>query len=239
MKISLVIPAYNEEGYIGQCISSVLKNAPGKFHEIIVVDNASSDKTNDIASKFSGVRVVHEPNKGLTRARQRGLEEASGDIIAYIDADSLLPDGWVSRLEKIYSKNNKIVCVSGPYRYYDGPWWKNQIMHGIWWLVGPTTYRMVGFMVLGGNFAAKRQALIDMGGFDKTIDFFGEDTDIARRLNKHGKVLFNMSFFIYSSSRRYISDGLIKTSWVYVINFLWPVIFHKPFTKKYKDIRLK
>jgi GT2 family glycosyltransferase len=112
-------------------------------------------------------------------------------------------------------------------------------MHGIWWLVGPLTYRMVGFMVLGGNFAAKRTSLINMGGFDKTIDFFGEDTDIARRLSKHGKVLFNMSFFIYSSSRRYISDGLMKTSWVYLINFLWPVIFHKPFTKKYKDIRLK
>src|SRR5207302_647488 len=86
MNISVVIPAYNEEKYIGQTLESVISNAPENLLEIIVVNNASTDKTSAIASAFPKVKVVDEPKKGLTRARQAGLNAAQGDVLAYIDA---------------------------------------------------------------------------------------------------------------------------------------------------------
>ena len=82
MDISLIIPAHNEELYIGPCLDTAIKNSRGKFKEIIVVDNASTDKTADVARARSGVRVVYEAQKGLTSARQAGLEASSGELIA-------------------------------------------------------------------------------------------------------------------------------------------------------------
>src|SRR5689334_22582165 len=100
LKISLIICAYNEEKYLGDCLDSAIKNSNGNFFEIIVVDNASTDNTKLIAEKRPGVRVVKEERKGLTRARQRGYEEAKGDILAYLDADTKMPKGWVERVIK-------------------------------------------------------------------------------------------------------------------------------------------
>lgn len=237
MKISVVIPAYNEEHYIGVCLDYIIRNAKGSLHEIIVIDNASTDRTREIASSKPGVKVVTEKIKGLTRARQRGLEEATGDLIAYLDADTRLPENWLDKARWTFANDPEVVSLSGPYRYYDGKRWKNTLMHGLWYITAPLTFRTVGYMVLGGNFIAKRKALTDMGGFDKNIDFYGEDTDIARRLSPFGKVIFRMDFFIYSSSRRLNEEGFIKTNVVYALNFIWQVIFHRPFSSSYRDIR--
>jgi glycosyltransferase involved in cell wall biosynthesis len=237
MKISLIIPAHNEEKYIGACLAHAIENSGGAFHEIIVVDNVSTDKTAEIAKKYPGVRVVHEARKGLTRARERGLKEATGDFLAYIDADTRLPKKWIETLTKTLATEPHLVCLSGPYTYYDAPLHKKIILNGTWWLSAPLTYRIVGYMVLGGNFVAKKSALEAMGGFDQNIEFYGEDTDIARRLSKHGKVIFKMGFSMPSSSRRFHAEGLIKTNLVYGLNYLWQVIFHKPFTNTYHDIR--
>ncbi len=236
-KISLVIPAYNEEKYIGACLDSVIKNSGNLFHEIIVIDNASSDGTATIARERKNIKVVHESKKGLTKARQRGLQEASGDFIAYIDADTLLLEKWVSVLKNTLLTHPEVVCLSGPYRYYDAPKLTNIVLDICWWLSAPITYRIVGYMVLGGNFVAKKSALLEMGGFDTGIDFYGEDTNIARRLSKIGKVMFRMDFFIYSSSRRFLAQGILKTCVTYALNFAWEVLFHRPYTKTAQDIR--
>jgi|GEM_PF-470701 len=237
-KISLIIPAYNEEDYIEECLEMAIKHSAGRFHEIIVIDNNSTDKTRERAEKFPGVRVVFEPQKGLVRARQKGLETATGDLLAYIDADTRLPAGWLKIAESFFAKHPEAVSLSGPYRYYDGSTIKNYFSHLLWWLNIPITYSLVGYVLLGANFIAKKEALLKMGGFDKSIEFYGEDTDIARRLNEHGKVFFKMDFFIYSSSRRYQKEGVLKTNFVYAMNFFWEIFFHRPYTKEYLDHRI-
>ncbi|KKT42141.1 MAG: family 2 glycosyl transferase [Candidatus Giovannonibacteria bacterium GW2011_GWA2_44_13b] len=237
MKISLIIPAYNEEKYIGACLEAAIKNSHGAFHEIIVVDNASTDKTAEIAGKFPGVKVVKESRKGLTRARQRGLKEATGDFLAYIDADTKMPEGWAEKAEKIFSKNSNIVSVSGPYRYYDSAF-MNIIMRSIWAVSAPIMYRITGYMILGGNFIAKKDALLRAGGFNENVEFYGEDTDIAKTLSRQGKLVFRMDFYMPTSSRRLQAEGVIRTNIRYAVNFIWEVIFHRPYhTKDYKDIR--
>ena len=92
-------------------------------------------------------------------------------------------------------------------------------------------------MVVGGNFAVRREALEKIGGFNKDINFYGEDTDTARRLYKVGKVKFSQKFFMYTSARRLKGEGFVLTAYRYVINFLSEVFTGKPFTNEYKDIR--
>ena len=75
---SVVIPAHNEQKYLAECLTHVLQSAPGDLLEIVVVDNASTDATASVAKRFEKVRVVNEPEKGLTRARQRGLPRGEG-----------------------------------------------------------------------------------------------------------------------------------------------------------------
>jgi len=238
-KISLIICAHNEENYIVDCLKEAIKYSDGKFYEIIVVNNNSTDKTKELAMSIPGVKVVDEKEKGLTKARQKGLEVATGDLLAYIDADTRLQPNWFNMAEHFFMTHHKAVSLSGPYRYYDGSIINNFFLHIIWWLNAPIAYHLAGYMILGGNFVAKRDALIKMGGFDKSLEFYGEDTNISRRLSEFGKVVFKMDFFIYSSSRRFQKEGIIKTNLVYGLNFLWQVLFKKPFTKGYQDHRIE
>jgi glycosyltransferase involved in cell wall biosynthesis len=238
MQVSFVIPAYNEKKYVGKCIASILRAVGGNPNiEIIVVDNASDDRTEAEAGRFPGVRVVHEPSKGLTCARQRGLQVARGELLAYLDADTEMPIGWLDHALQEFARRPGLVCLSGPFRYNDLPWAKKHFAELCWRVFAPITYRAVGYMVLGANFIAKREALVAIGGFDTDIDFYGEDTNLARRLGEFGSVMFQMDFFIYGSGRRLAHEGVVKTFGLYGLNFVWEVIFHRPFTREHKDIR--
>jgi glycosyltransferase involved in cell wall biosynthesis len=235
-KISLIICAYNEEKYLGDCLDCAIQNSNGKFFEILVIDNASTDNTKLIAEKRSGVRVVREEKKGLTRARQRGHEEAQGDILVYIDADTKMPEGWFERVIREFEGNRDLVCLSGPYIYYDTSKFK-QLLVRVYWLFAVPVYWVVGYMVVGGNFVIKKETLEKMNGFDTLIEFYGEDTNIARRASQFGKVKFMLSHYMYTSGRRLEKQGILSTFKEYMFNFLSEVFLHKPVTKEYKDLR--
>src|SRR5579871_2615827 len=111
MKVSVVIPAHNEEKTIGKTLESLCHQTISP-DEIIVVDNACTDKTAQIAHSF-GVRVVREEVQGITTARNRGFNEAKYDIIARTDADSVVSPTWVEQLKKNF-ENSRVVAVSGP-----------------------------------------------------------------------------------------------------------------------------
>ncbi len=237
MTLSVIIPAYNEEKYLPGCLESLVKFGGGKFLEIIVVDNASRDRTAEVAARFPGVRVVREGRKGLTHARQRGLLEARGDLLAYVDADSRIPAEWAGMISRAFAENDRVVCLSGPYRYYGLPFLQNLCVAFYWHALALPVYFLTGYMAVGGNFVARRDALEKMGGFDTSIRFYGEDTDLARRLHRIGKVRFSPRFFVYTSARRFEKEGMLRTAWIYVVNFVWIVLFHRPATGEYSDVR--
>ena len=237
MKISLVIPAFNEEKYIGKCLDNAIENSDGKFYEIIVVDNASTDDTEMVAKMRPGTRVVREEQKGLTRARQRGFLEAGGDIIAWCDADTLIPVGWLEMIHKEFEKNPHLAVLSGPYVYYDIPKWQQFLVRLYWLILAMPAYWAIGYMTIGGNFAIRKTVLEKMNGFDTMIEFYGEDTDIARRAHKFGKVKFSPVFLTYTSGRRIEGMGIFSVAFTYVLNFFSEVLFHKPANKDYTDIR--
>lgn len=235
--VSLVICAYNEEKYIGACLDYAIKNGKRNLCEIIVVDNASTDRTEEIASARKGVRVVREEKKGLTRARQRGYEEAKGDIIAFTDADTLMPPNWTETILDEFKKDTELAVLSGPYVYYDVPKRDQFLVRLYWYLLAMPVYWLVGYMAIGGNFAIKKTVLEKMNGFDTTIEFYGEDTDIARRASAFGRSKFKPDFIIYTSGRRLENTGIFSVAFTYVVNFLSEVLFHKPASKDYRDIR--
>jgi glycosyltransferase involved in cell wall biosynthesis len=243
MRLSFVIPAYNEEAYVPDCLQSILPQIAGREGiEIIVVNNASSDRTREVALAFPGVRVVDETRKGLTFARQAGFEASSGELIANVDSDSRLTEGWVERVLAEFDTDPKLVALSGPLVYYDlAP--NQRFSVKIFYLIAYVIYLLnkyvlrAGSMVQGGNFVLKRTALEQIGGFDTAISFYGEDTDIARRMNRIGKVEFSLKLKMFSSARRLKNEGMMTIAWKYTINYLWTTFRKKPFTKDYVDHR--
>lgn len=92
-KVSIVIPCWNYGRYLGACIESVLKQTY-PIHEIIVVDDESTDDTKEVASKYP-VKYIWQKNKGLSGARNTGITEATGEYIMCLDADDLLTPGAI------------------------------------------------------------------------------------------------------------------------------------------------
>jgi glycosyltransferase involved in cell wall biosynthesis len=241
IRLSVVIPAYNEESYLAECLETVLaeltrNTARGPF-EVVVVDNGSTDGTATVAGHFPEVRIVVEPHKGLTPARQRGLQEARGAILAYVDADTRMPPGWIGRVLDTFDDDDQVVCVSGPYVYHDVTRAKAAFVRLYWRLIATPAYTLTGYMAVGGNFAARADALAKIGGFDTTIPFYGEDTDIARRLASIGHVVFDKNLIMLTSARRLHSEGFGRTALRYAANFTTEAIYGRPITTRYNDIR--
>jgi glycosyltransferase involved in cell wall biosynthesis len=244
MKLSFVIPAHNEENYIAKCLESVIREAKKTRRdiEIIVVNNASTDKTREIVLSFPEVKLVDEPRKGLPQARQAGFFASSGHLIANVDADSVVPPDWIEKVFDHFSSNEKLVALSGPYIYYDLSKTKNFLVWVFYYpgyLLNRTNNFLFGkaAMLQGGNFILKRSALENIGGFNTDIKFYGEDTDIARRIKHQGEVIFTYDLPMHTSARRLKKEGFLKMGAKYGANYISTMFFKKPFTKKYLDIK--
>jgi glycosyltransferase involved in cell wall biosynthesis len=244
MKLSFSIPAYNEEENIWRCLDSVFKELKKNTiqAEVIVVDNNSTDRTAEIAQSYGGVRVVPEAKKGLLFARERGHLSSTGELLANIDADTILPDGWVKKVLDEFEKNHKLVALSGPHVYYDLPW-PVRLVTKFFYAFGFAIHSLNilfggnGTMLQGGNFVLRRSALDQIGGFDTTIPFYGEDTDIGRRMSTVGRIKFSFRLPMLTSGRRLAEEGVFTTGFRYAINHVWVLLFHRPFTMKYGDVR--
>ena len=124
--VSIVIPAYNEESVIRQClIAAVYQSVPA--HEIIVVDNLSKDRTAEIVRQMQLeypespiILLSQDRDQGLIPTRNFGLDHATGDILGRIDADSVLEPDWVEQVQKAFA-DESVHAATGPVVYYDMP----------------------------------------------------------------------------------------------------------------------
>ena len=193
MTITAIVCAYNEAQHLPACLHSLLAQTRPP-DEILVVNNASTDATGAVARAIPGVRVLDEPTKGLVIARETARRAARSDVLAYVDADCRTPITWLDRVERRLQALPDAVAVTGPYRFYD---WDVAGRTLIWlydWIVAPPTHVLVhhvmhaGAILYGGNFAVRAAALAQIGGFDRRIEFHGEDTNLGRRLTPLGGV---------------------------------------------------
>jgi len=209
MKISIVIPAYNEEKYIGRTLESVKQlEINGVELEILVIDGGSTDKTAGVARNL-GARVITISHGSIGFARQQGILQARGDIIAFTDADTVSPSDWLKKHIAALSENSA-VCSYGTYRVDSGTFPYYQITNYLQPLIVSLAFRFGIFLAGGQNIACRRKEALSIGGFDKTLELL-EDADFVKRMSKVGKVRCLTDCIVLSSGRR------SKEGWRYFI----------------------
>jgi len=211
MKISVIIPARNEESYIGGCLESI-KAAARHFEgevEVIVSLNRCSDKTEEIARRH-GAAIVNEDSKNLARIRNRGAEAATGDVIVTIDADSRMTPNM---LQEICRRLKTGRCIGGGVTILP-----ERISLGI--LVSALLMLPYGIVhrISAGLFWCFRSDFRAIGGFNDSLITL-EDVDFAKRLKAYGKLRgkrFNtiMRAHIVTSCRKFDQFG----DWYFVKN---------------------
>lgn len=227
MKISIVIPAFNEEVCLAKCLESVLaEKKKGKYDmEIIVVNNASTDHTREIAASYSEVKIVDEPKKGLSAARQAGFQASVGDLVANIDADTVLTPGWLDTVMESFTKKPDLIAFSGPFIYHDLSLFTNVLVR-IQYYIDFLFYfyhkfiLRISSVLQGGNYIIRRSALVKVGGYNLDYVCLGEDAYMAKVLNPLGPVIFSLRLPIYSSGRRIKKEGLIAMCFKYGLNYI-------------------
>ncbi|MEK7619182.1 MAG: glycosyltransferase family 2 protein [Patescibacteria group bacterium] len=244
-KISVIIPAFNEADYLPKALEALARQTfPRESFEIIVVDNASTDATCEVARAHGADRVVTEHKRGTNQARQRGLEESRGKIVAFLDADCIPPVDWLERISaSLNSRKHPCVAVAGAYTFYDTDDESFYIMQEIYrWVVMPALGSLMGRLlkkggvVIGGNFATFRKYFKKLGGMDTTYEFFGDDASIAKRFGELGYVHYDPKLFVMSSYRRFSREGLLKTNIQYTKNY-FKVMFEGDLKRQNEKIK--
>ena len=224
IKISVIIPAFNEEKILGNCLLS-LKEQDFKDFEIIVVDNNSTDKTPEIAKKFGAI-LVSEKNQGVAFARNKGAKIAKGEILVFTDADTILPKNWLSRIKEECENDKNLVAFGGSCQFYSGPISARLASK---FLLKPFLFLdkffSGGFNLMGCNMAIKKETFFKAGGFNEKLKL-NEDVEISYRLREIGKVKFDPNFKVKTSGRRF-RYGLILG----IINYAPSTIFRWLFKK--------
>ncbi|SDT08374.1 Glycosyl transferase family 2 [Friedmanniella luteola] len=206
VRLTVVVPAFDEEAYLPATLASLARQqVPGGF-EVVVVDNASTDGTAEVATRH-GARVVREEAPGVCAARQRGTEEARGAIVVSTDADTVHPDGWLARLAARFDDED-VVAVAGPCRYLDPPWWARVFPVGWFTLIG-AVHALTGrvLYVTATNVAFRRDGF---PGYDTRLTQGGDEVDLLRRLRRVGRVVWDGGNPVLTSSRR-MDQGLLHT----------------------------
>ena len=225
MTISVIIPAFNEENYLLQTLQHLhqavehLGIKPNQPVEIIVVDNDSTDRTAEIACDL-GARVVPVPEHNIARVRNKGASVASGELIIFLDADTLIPASLLRRIVQLMEEPN---CLGGavdpdyqPVRFLIRAYLR------LWRLIGLT----LG-MAQGALQFCRRDAFFALEGYDESI-YMGEDVDFYWRLSKLAKsrgqhVHYLRDVQVVPSCRRFDQwptlRTLINTNPIYILLF--------------------
>src|SRR5262249_19723508 len=147
------------------------------------------------------------------------------------------------RVEARFQGSPDLVAVTGPYRFYDWHWRGRTLVRAYDLIVAPATHAVVhdvfgiGAILYGGNFAVRARALARIGGFDRTIEFHGEDTNLGRRLTPVGGIALCGDCWVWTSARRYRAMGTGAVFSLYVRNFWSELVWHKPADRTHLDVR--
>jgi glucosyl-dolichyl phosphate glucuronosyltransferase len=205
---STIICTYNRSDFLTELLDKLLQqDFPKDQYEIIIVDNASTDKTYAIVealiknnSDFN-IRYVYEENQGLSFARNRGIQESRGQYIIYIDDDELPKNrDWLRNLIAVFD-THQADAVGGTIELdfrAKPPYWLTKSFHG--WLgefpaAQDEPYQTFS-TINGGNMAFRKSVLLELDGFNQNLGrkgkhlLAGEDTDLSHRLTEKDKTIF-------------------------------------------------
>ncbi|MEM1838269.1 MAG: glycosyltransferase [Candidatus Bathyarchaeia archaeon] len=230
LSASIVIPALQEEKYIGNLLSKIVSINPNL--EIIVVDGGSTDNTVNIARKFTEkVYVLKE--RGIGKARNYGAHRASGDIIFFMDADVEPPQDFLEKTLSAFKRSDTVgvtcnimpkdpsLCELAFFKFY------NLLLYIVSFLKPHSQ---------GKFFAVKREAFLKIGGFNENLPCV-EDHEMAFRLSKVGRVVFLRNLTVYESMRRFRKEGFLKVLKSWIINYISLILYDRTVSKSWEPVR--
>jgi len=200
-KVSVVVCAYDAADTIDDCLTS-LSGLTYPHVEVIVINDGSRDDTATIARRYARVRVIDVPNGGLSAARNVGLASATGEIVAYTDADCRVDADWLTYLVRPMLTSS-VAGVGGPNIIPPDDSWVAQCVARA--PGGPTHVMLddrIAEHVPGCNMAFRREALLSVEGFNPVYRRAGDDVDICWRLQARGqRIGFSPSALVWHHHR--------------------------------------
>ncbi|HEX5273428.1 MAG TPA: glycosyltransferase, partial [Gemmataceae bacterium] len=200
-RVSVVVCTYNGGSTLDQCLRS-LRDIDYPNYEVIVVDDGSTDATPTILERFPEVRAIRQPNMGLSVARNVGLREATGEVVAYTDSDCFADADWLTHL--VYQlERSGAAAIGGPnLTPEDG-----RLAACVAASPGQPTHVLesdqVAEHVPGCNMAFRRDALLAINGFDPQYRKAGDDVDVCWRLQQAGHwITFAPGAFVWHHRRQ-------------------------------------
>jgi glycosyltransferase involved in cell wall biosynthesis len=199
--VSILISVRNGEKYISCCLKSILDQCYANF-EIIVIDDASDDKTKELIKNFKDKRIRYFRNEkwlGISKSRNRSLKYAKGLYIFFTDSDCVVSKDWIKQgLE--FLKGSDCAGVEGQCYYVSKEYKPTFSDH---------SYPMGRGKFMTGNVAYKKSIVESVGGFDERYNYF-EDRDLGLRILRIGRIEFNPNMIVYIQKEIVTPKGLIK-----------------------------
>lgn len=183
--VSVIVCAYNAAATLGECLQSLTELRYSSY-EVIVVDDGSDDETAAVAGRFAGVQCLQLAHQGLSAARNAGAAAASGEILAYLDADCMADPDWLAALVERFQAGD-FAAVGGPNIPPPAQSWLQAAVAAA---PGGPTHVLFNDTeaehIPGCNMAVTRDAFQTIGGFDPQFLTAGDDVDFCWRLQQHG-----------------------------------------------------
>lgn len=223
--VSVVIPTLNEAEYIKTCLDTLLNQSyPKDKYEVLVVDSDSTDGTIDIVKAYcrnhNNVTLIFEPKKSASAARNKGIKMAKGEIIAFIDADTIIPRNWLSKSRENFERNPKLGVVGGPdCTPNEDPYIAQMIglMENSERKITELTNKEAAMWIKSCNCACLKEVLDDVGNFNEDVPpmFYFDETPLwLKMITKGYKAYFNPKLYVFHRRQRSVKEFL-KTAYRY------------------------
>jgi len=197
----VVVPVLNEESFLAETLAS-LRNQTFTDFELVVVDNGSTDRSPEIAKEFAD-KIVFEPRRGALHAMHRGFSEATGELIACADADTIYQPRWLARLVKSLDKAG-VVAVYGPMGFRESKG-RVQFLQAVGYCALAGLSRLCGVRLAGAaNLGMRKDAYFAVGGYPPLVERASPDFRLVLRMARMGRVRFASGMVCYTSNRRFI-----------------------------------
>ena len=174
--VSIVIPVFNEERYLSLCLTSLMSlSYPKDRHEILLVDNGSTDRTLEIARGFGEVAIHVKENVKVGAVRNYGVQKATGTVIVFLDSDCVVNPEWlIDGVRKLTANPGSV--LGGRYLLRENPSWLEK-----YWILTAPGRTITQASLLGGCIFITKEIFQNIGGFDERLNA-GEDSDLTVRL---------------------------------------------------------
>lgn len=250
MKISIIICTYNRSDILMEVLKNITKMDLIEKTEILIVNNKSTDNTDKLIERFANensnlsVLNIFEENQGLSFARNRGIEESTGDVIAFLDDDAFPDHRWIRVIQEFFSIHKDVIAIGGKVvgRFeIEKPKWLSKEINMVYSLLdlGDCEKEFLQGFPIGVNFAVRRIALGEIRfstelGRKKDSLLSGEETSLMRSLKSVGKIYYVPDMYV----EHFIHKERLSKDWVVRRNYAGGKTEMRMNTSQYKKLRL-